>query len=60
MLKKNDIVTIEITDLTAEGMGVGKHEGYVLFVPKTAIGDIITAKVLKPLKNPPTKSMRNG
>lgn len=50
MLKKNDIVKIEITDLTAEGMGVGKHEGYVLFVPKTAIGDVIMAKVLKPLK----------
>ena len=51
MLKKNDIVKIEITDLTAEGMGVGKHEGYVLFVPKTAIGDVIMARVLKPLKS---------
>ena len=49
MLKKNDIVTLTITDLTSEGMGVAKHEGYVLFVPKTAIGDVISAKVLKTL-----------
>ena len=49
MLKKNDIVTLTITDLTNEGMGVAKHDGYVLFVPKTAVGDVISAKVLKTL-----------
>ena len=49
MLKKNDIVTLTITDLTNEGMGVAKLDGYVLFVPKTAIGDVISARVLKTL-----------
>ncbi len=50
MPNKNEIVTIEITDITLEGMGVGKtEEGYVLFVPGTAPGDVIRAKILKPL-----------
>ena len=50
MPNKNEIVQIEITDITLEGMGVGKtEEGYVLFVPQTAPGDIIKAKILKPL-----------
>ena len=49
MLKKNDIVTLTVTDLTSEGMGVAKHEGYVLFIPKTAVGDVIEARVLKAL-----------
>ncbi len=49
MLKKNDIITLTVTDLTNEGMGVAKHEGYVLFVPKTAVGDVISARVVKTL-----------
>ena len=50
MPNKNDIVTLEITDITLEGAGVGKtEEGYVLFVPGTAPGDIIKAKILKTL-----------
>ncbi|MBQ9745841.1 MAG: TRAM domain-containing protein, partial [Clostridia bacterium] len=50
MPAKNDIVTLEITDITLEGSGVGKtEEGYVLFVPGSAPGDIIKAKILKPL-----------
>ena len=52
MPNKNDIVTIEITDITLEGMGVGKTEGgYVLFVPGSAPGDIIKAKILKVLSS---------
>ena len=52
MPNKNDIVTIEITDITLEGLGVGKtEEGYVLFVPQTAPGDVIKAKILKTLSS---------
>ena len=47
MPKKNDILTLEITDLTSEGAGVGRCDGYVLFVPGTAPGDVIEAHVLK-------------
>ena len=49
MLKKNDVVTLTVTDLTPEGMGVAKYDGYVLFIPKTTVGDTISARVLKTL-----------
>lgn len=51
MPKKNDILTVEITDITGEGMGVGKADGYTLFVPECAVGDICEIKVLKALKS---------
>jgi len=51
MLKKNDILILSVTDLTSEGMGVAKHEGYVLFIPKTAVGDVISARVVKVLSS---------
>ena len=47
---KNDIVTLEITDLTIEGFGVGRIDNKVYFVENTAIGDKIDALVLKELK----------
>lgn len=47
-MKKNDIVKIKITSATAEGSGVGKTEdNIVVFVPMTAIGDEIEARILK-------------
>ncbi|MBE6666588.1 MAG: 23S rRNA (uracil(1939)-C(5))-methyltransferase RlmD, partial [Ruminococcaceae bacterium] len=51
MLKKNDLLTLTVTDLTNEGMGVAKHDGYVLFIPKTAVGDVIEARVVKALSS---------
>lgn len=44
---KNEIVRLEITDITADGFGVGRYEGMAVFVPDTAIGDIINAKIVK-------------
>ena len=44
---KNEIVRLEITDVTAEGLGVGRYEGMAVFVSDTAIGDIIDAKIVK-------------
>ena len=32
-IKKNDIITLEITSLNSEGQGVGKYEGFTVFVP---------------------------
>lgn len=51
MIKKNDTVRAEIKDITPEGMGVCKVDGFVLFVPGTAPGDVIEAKVLKTCKS---------
>lgn len=46
-MKKNDIIELEITDITHEGSGVGKHNGMAVFTPMTAVGDIINAHILK-------------
>lgn len=50
-LKKNDTVTLSITGMTAEGMGVGRHEGMAVFVPLSAPGDKIRAKIVKAAKS---------
>lgn len=50
-MKKNDIIELEITDITHEGSGVGKYEGMAVFVPLTAVGDKINAHILKVNKN---------
>ena len=49
--KKNDLVILEITDLTEEGQGVGKCDGLVFFVKGTVMGDLVEAKILKVKKN---------
>ncbi len=51
MIKKNDIMTLEITALTNEGSGVGRFEGMAVFVPFTAAGDVISCRVVKALKS---------
>lgn len=50
-MKKNDIIELEITDISSEGSGIGKYEGQAVFVPLTAVGDRILARVLKVKKN---------
>ena len=47
MLKKNDIITVVISDLGSEGEGVSKFNEYVVFVPYALIGERINVKVLK-------------
>ena len=49
--KKNDLVVLEITDLTEEGQGVGKCDGLVFFVKGSVMGDVLEAKILKVKKN---------
>lgn len=51
MMKKNDIVTLEITALTNEGNGVARHEGMAVFVPMTAAGDVVSCRIVKVLKS---------
>lgn len=50
-MTKNDIVKLEITSLTSEGSGVGRHEGMAVFVPFTAVGDVIYCRIVKVLKS---------
>lgn len=51
MFKKNEFTELEITDVTAEGNGVGRADGIIIFVPNTAVGDRIRAKIVKVTKN---------
>lgn len=46
-MNKNDIVTLEITALTSEGSGIARYNGMAVFVPLTAAGDVIEARILK-------------
>lgn len=57
-LAKNDIITLEITALTNEGSGVGHYKednsdgrGMAVFVPLTAVGDVVSCRVVKALKS---------
>lgn len=47
MLKKNDIVEVEIVDLTHEGAGVAKVDGLVFFVENALPSEKIFMRVLK-------------
>ena len=49
--KKNDMVTLYIEDMGHDGEGIGKAEGYTLFVKDTVIGDKVEAKIMKTKKN---------
>ena len=46
-MQKNEEIILEITDITAEGSGVGRYEGMAVFVPLTAVGDTVRALILK-------------
>lgn len=50
-MKKNDIIELLITDIASEGSGIGKVDGMAVFVPLTAVGDKILARVLKVKSN---------
>lgn len=50
-MQKNEEIIIDITDITDEGSGVGRYEGMAVFVPMTAVGDRVRAKLLKVKKN---------
>ncbi len=49
--KKNDQVQVKITDFTSEGAGIGKVDGYPLFVKDAIIGDTVIAGITKAKKN---------
>ena len=50
-LKKNDMVTVSIEDIGTDGEGIGKVDGYTLFVKDAVIGDTVQARITKSKKN---------
>ncbi len=47
ILDKNDIIELSITDLGAEGEGIGRFDGIPLFVKGAVTGDVIEARIMK-------------
>jgi len=47
ILRKNDQVEITIEDMGSEGEGIGRYNGYALFVKDTAIGDRALVQITK-------------
>ena len=45
--KKNDVIELEITDITNLGFGVGRCDGAVIFVSGAVTGDLIDARIIK-------------
>ena len=43
-MKKNDVVTVEVTDIGIGGEGIGKVDGYTLFIKDAVIGDTVEVK----------------
>ncbi|MBR4320428.1 MAG: class I SAM-dependent RNA methyltransferase, partial [Oscillospiraceae bacterium] len=50
-MKKNEIYQAEITGMTADGNGVCKVQGMAVFVPMTAVGDVLEVRIVKVLKH---------
>lgn len=48
--KKNDIIVVTIDDIGADGEGIGKADGYTLFIKDAVIGDTVEAKITKAKK----------
>ena len=50
-MQKNDVVEVTIEDIGVNGEGIGKVDGYTLFIKDAVIGDVVEVKVMKAKKN---------
>ena len=50
-IKKNEIYEVRIEDMGHDGAGIGKIDGYPLFVKDALIGDVAEVKIIKAKKN---------
>ena len=48
---KNDCVELTIEDIGVSGEGIGKVDGYTLFVKDTVMGDVVRVKIMKAKKD---------
>ncbi len=49
--KKNDIYRVEIEDIGESGEGIGKIDGFTLFIKDAVIGDVVEVKIMKAKKH---------
>ena len=45
--QKGDTVTVTVTDMSESGEGIGRADGYTLFIKDAVIGDVVLASVMK-------------
>lgn len=50
-VEKNQYIELEITGLNHDGHGVGRYQGFTLFVPNVIPGEIVKVKVIKVQKS---------
>lgn len=50
-MNKNDIAEVKIEDIGIGGEGIGKVDGYTLFIKDAIVGDTVRAKVMKAKKS---------
>lgn len=46
-LKKNDEIEVTITGMTSDGSGIGRHDGFAVFVPYALVGETVRAHIIK-------------
>jgi len=46
LLKKGDLIKLEIQTIAFGGEGIGRHEGLAIFVPMSVPGDIVEAEII--------------
>ena len=49
--KKNDICRVTIEDIGTDGEGIGKIDGFTLFIKDAVLGDEVETKIMKAKKN---------
>lgn len=50
-MEKGQIVEVKIEDMSSEGQGIGKADGFVVFVSGAVVGDVVKAQLTKVKKN---------
>lgn len=58
--QKNQLLTTEIIDISTEGEGIGKVNGYPFFIKDTIIGDQVEIRAIKLKKNYGYGKIREG
>ena len=46
-MKKNDLITVTVDGVTAEGSGVAHPDGMAVFIKGAALGDTLSVRVIK-------------
>ena len=58
-MKKNDIITLKITDLNSDGAGVGRYDGQVVIVPYALPQETVEVLIIKLAKNYAVGKLQN-